>query len=95
MVREKQERDRQILKEKEAKDRAEGKFVGGEEDSGVNGGWNRGAIQPVIAQSSFKKEGSTEGGDGFLSRGAMGSSQPVVEEKKDDGAPKRPTFFKS
>ena len=77
------------MKEKEAKDKAEGKLP--TDEDGGSGGWSRGSAQPVV--SSGPKREEKEGGDGFLSRGAMGSSKPVVEEKKDDG-PKRPTFSK-
>lgn len=89
-VREKEEADRKRMKEKEAKDRAEGKLP--TDEDGGSGGWSRGAAQPVASSSGPKRE-EKEGGDGFLSRGAMGSNKPVVEEKKDD-APKRPTFSK-
>jgi hypothetical protein len=40
-VREKEEFDRKRMKEKEAKDRAEGKFTG-DEDGEATGGWTRG-----------------------------------------------------
>jgi hypothetical protein len=89
-VREKEERDKKIMKEKEAKDRAEGKIPVDEE--GGSTGWARGSVaQPVI--SSGPKREDREGGEAFLGRSAMGISKPVVEEKKDDG-PKRPTFSK-
>jgi hypothetical protein len=91
-VREKEERDRKLMKEKEAKDRAEGK-VPVDEDGGSTG-WARGSVaQPVV--STGPKREDREAGEGFLGRSGMGTSKPVVEEKKgDDGAPKRPTFSK-
>ena len=90
-VREKEEKDRIKMKEKEAKDRAEGKIPVDEE--GGSGGWARGSVaQPVV--SSGPKREDREGGDGFLGRSGMGTSKPVVEEKKGDDGPKRPTFSK-
>lgn len=88
-VRDKEEADRKRMKEKEAKDRAEGKLP--TDEDGGSGGWSRGAIQPVVSSGS-KRDEKEGGGDGFLSRVAMGSNKPV-EEKKDEG-PKRPTFSK-
>lgn len=91
-VREKEERDRIKMKEKEAKDRAEGKIP--VEEEGGSGGWARGSVaQPVV--SSGPKREDREGADsGFLGRSGMGTSKPVVEEKKGDDGPKRPTFSK-
>ena len=78
------------MKDKEAKDRAEGKLPVDEDGSST--GWARGSVaQPVI--SSAPRREDREGGEGFLGRSNMGTSKPVVEEKKDDG-PKRPTFSK-
>jgi hypothetical protein len=86
-VREKEERDRKIMKEKEAKDKAEGKIPVDEDGSST--GWARASVaQPVVSSGPKREEN-----DGFLGRSAMGSSKP--EEKKSEDAPKgRPTFSK-
>lgn len=77
------------MKEKEAKDRAEGK-IPVDEDGGSTG-WARGSVaQPVV--SSGPKREDREGGEAFLGRSGMGTNKPVVEEKKGDDGPKRPTF---
>lgn len=77
------------MAEKEAKERAEGRYVGVEDDSAPDG-WKRGsAQQPEIISRAPRESGESSG---FLSRGNMGVGKPA-EEKKDEG-PKRPTFTK-
>ena len=88
-VREKEERDKKIMKEKEARHRAEGKITEDKDEESI--GWVRGTAKPDIPNAPKKEE--REVSEVFLKRSAMGISKPEIEEKNDDGL-KRPTFSK-
>ncbi len=86
-VREREERDKRIMKEKEARHRAEAKIEEIQDDEYL--GWVRGTTKPAIAYEPKREE--KEVVEVFLTRSGMGIKKTAIEENNIDDS-KRPTF---